>query len=70
VKQIFEVMAKSIRDITHDRIAKERSALPQDAEERMNEKTNEMLKNEPIDEMLEVMISVYQKRWAKGNVKI
>jgi len=32
----------------------------------MNEKTNEMLKNVPIDEMLEVMISVYQKHWAKG----
>jgi hypothetical protein len=66
VKQIFDVMAKSIRDITHDRIAKERSALPPDAEERMNEKTDGMLKNVPIDEMLEVMISVYQKHWAKG----
>jgi len=56
VKQIFDVMAKSIRDITHDRIAKERSALPPDAEERMNEKTDGMLKNVPIDEMFDVMI--------------
>jgi hypothetical protein len=33
VKQIFDVMAKSIRDITHDRIAKEHSAWPPNAEE-------------------------------------
>jgi hypothetical protein len=68
VKQIFDVMAKSIRDITHDRIAKERSALPPDAEERMNEKTDEMLKNVPIDEVFDVMISVYQKHRTKGDV--
>ena len=68
VKQIFDVMAKSIRDITHDRIAKEHSALPPGAEERMKEKTDEMLKNMPIDEMFDVMISVYQKHWTKGDV--
>ena len=66
VKQIFDVMAKSIRDITYDRIAKARSALPPDAEERMNKKTDEMLKNMPIDEMFDVMISVYQKTGPKG----
>jgi hypothetical protein len=65
VKQIFDVMATSIRDITHDRIAKEHySALPPDAEERMKGKTDEM----PIDEMFDVMISVYQKHWTKGDV--
>jgi hypothetical protein len=68
LKQIFDVTAKSIRDITHDRIAKEHSALPPDAEERMKEKADEMLKNIPIDEMVDVMISVYQKHWTKGDV--
>jgi len=68
VKQIFDVMAKNIRDITHDRITKEHSALPPDAEERMNKKTDEMLKNMPIDDMFDVMISVYQKHWTKGDV--
>jgi uncharacterized protein len=68
VKQISDVMAKSIRDITHDRIAKEHCALPADADERMNKKTDEMLKNMPIDEMFDVMISVYQKHWTKRDV--
>ena len=67
VKQIFDVMAKSIRDITHDRIAKEHSALPPNAEERMNKKTDEMLKNMPIDAMFDVMTSFYQKHWTKGH---
>jgi hypothetical protein len=36
-------------------------------EERMNEKTDEMLKNMPIDEIFDVMISVYQKHWTKAG---
>ncbi len=68
MKQIFDVMAKGVRDANHDRVTKERANLPPDAEERINKKTDELLKNMPIDEMFDVMISVYQKHWTKGDV--
>jgi hypothetical protein len=68
MKQIYDVIAKSVRDATHDRVIHEKSNLPPDAEERINKKTDELLKNMPIDELLDVMVSVYQKHWTKSDV--
>jgi hypothetical protein len=68
MKQIMDVMAKSVRDMAHDQLSKERASLPPDAEERMNKRTDEILKNLPIEEMLQAMIPVYQKHWTKGDV--
>ena len=67
-KQILEVMAKNVREMTHDQLSKDRASLPPDAEERMNKKTDDLLKNLPIEEMLQAMIPVYQKHWTKGDV--
>jgi hypothetical protein len=67
-KQIMDVMAKSVRDLTHDQLSKDRANLPPDAEERMNKRTDEMLKTFPIDEILQATIPVYQKHWTKGDV--
>jgi len=68
MKQIMDVMAKSVRDVAHDQCSKDRANLPPDAEERMNKRTDEMLKTFPIDEILQAMIPVYQKHWTKGDV--
>ncbi len=67
-KQVMEVMAKSIHDVVHDQVAKNKETLPPDAEERIRKNADEMFKNMPIDEMIDVMVSVYQKHWTKGDV--
>ena len=61
-------MAKSLRDMAHDRLSKDRANLPPDAEERLNKCTDELIKTVPIEEILQVMITVYQKHWTKGDV--
>jgi hypothetical protein len=68
MKQIMEVMAKNVREMTHDQLSKERTNLPPDAEDRMNKRMDEMLKTLPIDEILQATIPVYQKHWTKGDV--
>jgi uncharacterized protein len=68
MKQVMDVMAKSVRDMAHDRLSKDRANLPPDAEERLNKSTDEILKTLPIEEIVQVMITVYQKHWTKGDV--
>jgi uncharacterized protein len=68
IKQMMDIMAKSIRELVHDRLSKDRANLPPDAEERMNKRTDEMLKSFPIDDMLQAIVPVYQKHWTKGDV--
>ena len=67
-KQIMEVMAKNVREMAHDQLSKDRASLPPDAEERINKRTDELLKNLPIEEILQAMIPVYQRHWTKGDV--
>jgi hypothetical protein len=67
-KQMMGVMSKSMREMVHEQAAKNRTGLPPDAEERMNKRAEEWLKSFPIDEMLQVMVSVYQKHWTKADV--
>jgi len=68
MKRMMDVMAKSVREMAHDRLAKDRASLPPDAEARMNKRTDELLRGLPIEEMLQAMIPVYQKHWTKGDV--
>ena len=68
MKQVMDVMSKQTRQMVHQQIAKDIDKLPPDFEARMNKMTDEMLKNFPVDDMLEAMIPVYQKHWTKGDV--
>ena len=68
MKQMMDVMTKQTHQMVHDQISKNAANLPPDFEERMNKMTDEQLKNFPIEEMLQVMIPVYQKHWTKGDV--
>jgi hypothetical protein len=68
MKQMMDVMTKQMHQMVHQQISKDIDKLPPDFETRMNKMTDDMLKTFPVDEMLEVMIPVYQKHWTKGDV--
>ena len=68
MKQMMDVMSKQMHQMVHQQLAKDIDKLPPDFEARMNKMTDDMLKNFPLDEMLEAMIPVYQKHWTKGDV--
>jgi len=68
-KQMMDVMAQQARLMTHDMILKQVPKVPPEVEARMTKMTDDMLKDLPIDEMLEAMIPAYQKYWTKGDVE-
>jgi hypothetical protein len=68
--QIMDVMAKQVRQMVHQQLAKDLAKLPPDFESRMAKMTDEMLKNFPVNEMIEAMIPVYEKHWTKSDVQV
>jgi hypothetical protein len=64
---VMQIMTTQMRKIVHEQLQK-RPNLPADAEERLNKSMDDMLKSFPYDELIDVMIPVYQKHLTKGDV--
>src|SRR6202046_1230741 len=67
MKSMMEVMTVQMRKTVHEQLQKQQN-LPADAEERLNKSTDDQLKAFPYDELIDVMIPVYQKHLTKGDV--
>jgi uncharacterized protein len=67
MKNISQTMSKQMRQVTAEMLKKQSNITPE-MEDRLNKVTDDLIKNMPIDEMLEAMIPVYQKHFTKGNV--
>jgi hypothetical protein len=69
MKQLVDVMSKQVHQMAHEQYLKHKDKLPADFEQCMTKMTEDMMKNSPIEEMLQAMIPVYQKHWTKGDVE-
>ena len=58
-------MSKQMRQVTTEMMKKQSNVTPE-MEERVNKMTDDLIKNMPIDEMLDAMTPVYQKHFTKG----
>ena len=67
MKSMMDIMAKQIRQLTHEQLLKTPN-LPPNAEDKMNEMTDKMLKNMPMDAMLDAMEPVYEKHFTRGDI--
>ncbi len=68
MKRVMDVMAKQMHQMEHDQVSKNAANLPPDSEARINKMTDDMLKDFPVEEMLQATIPVYQKHWTKADV--
>lgn len=67
MKSMMDAMTKQMHKMTHDMLQKQ-SNLPADFEARETKSIDEMLKNFPVDEMLDAMIPIYQKHLTKSDI--
>lgn len=67
MRSMMDVMTKQIHQMTHDMIAKQPNYSPE-IESRTSKMVDDMLKDMPIDEMLDAIIPVYQKHFTKGDI--
>jgi hypothetical protein len=68
VKKIMDAMLRPMHQMIHERYLKDKDKLPADFEERMTKQIDDMLKNMPMDEMMQATIPVYQKHFTKGDI--
>ena len=68
MKKMMDAMLQPMHQMFHEQYQKEKDKLPTDFEERMNKQMDGMLKNMPMDEMLQATIPVYQKHFTKGDI--
>ncbi len=68
MKSIMDTMSKQMRQILHEQLQKMPN-LPLDFEEQMNQRNDEMLKNFPVEELLQATVPVYQKHFTKGDIE-
>jgi uncharacterized protein len=67
MKSMMEVMTKQMHRIVHEEAQKQPN-LPADFEARADKTMDDMLKDLPINELIEAMIPAYQKHMTKGEV--
>jgi hypothetical protein len=68
MKQMVEAMSKPMHQMIHEQFMKDKDKLPADFEARTNKMIDDMMKDMPLDEMLQAMVPVYQKHFTKGDI--
>ena len=67
-KQIMQAMSKSMNDIIHQQAVSQPN-LPPDFEAHMEAIIDDMLKNMPLDDMLQAMVPIYQKHFTHADIE-
>ena len=66
--KMMDAMSKSRHELAHEQCAKDKDKLPADCEARMNKFVDDMMKQMPLDEMMQAMVPAYQKHFTKGDM--
>jgi hypothetical protein len=68
LQKVMQVQVQSMRQLFHDMLEKE-GKLPADFDSRFNQVMGDLVKNMPMDELIEAMIPAYQKHFTKGDIE-
>lgn len=68
LQTVMQVQVQSMRQLFHDMLEKE-GKLPADFDSRFNQVMGDLVKNMPMDELIEAMIPAYQKHFTKGDIE-
>lgn len=68
IKKMTEAMSKPMHQMVHDEYVKDKDKLPADFEARMNKMMDDMLGGMDWDQMIQAMVPVYQKHFAKADL--
>lgn len=67
-RQMFDAMAKPMHQLVHEQYLKDKDRLPPDFEAQVTKSIDDMMKQMPLDEMIDAMIPAYQKHFTKGDM--
>jgi len=65
----MDAMIKPMHQMYHEQFVKDKDKLPPDFESRMTKMMDDMMKNMPVDEMMQAMIPAYQRHFTHGDIE-
>lgn len=68
LQKLAASMSQGVQSMAHQQYLAHKDELPPDYESKMNSTITEMFQGMPWDEMMQVMVPVYQKHLTKGDV--
>jgi hypothetical protein len=69
VQRMMEAQSKTMQQLFHDQLAKEKGGVPSDFDARWKKAMDDLIKGMPVDEMTQAMIPAYQKHFTRGDIQ-
>lgn len=69
VNKMMQAMLGPLHQIVHEDYLKDKDKLPEDYEERMNKRMDDLFLDMPWDQIFEAMVPAYQKHLTKGDIE-
>jgi hypothetical protein len=68
LQKMMTVQAQSMEQIMHNQL-KDKGALPADFDAHLKKAYDDLIKNMPLDEMVDAMVPAYQKHFTHGDIE-
>jgi uncharacterized protein len=69
MQKMMQVQVQSMQQLFRDMTVKEKGNVPADFDTNFKKKTDDLIKNMPMDEMVQAMIPAYQKHFTHGDIE-
>jgi len=69
LQKMMAVQSQSTQQLLHDQILKDKGKLPADFDVHMKKAMDDLIKNMPVDDIVQAMIPAYQKHFTKGDIQ-
>jgi hypothetical protein len=68
LQRTMAVQSQAMQNLLRDQLLKDKGKLPPDYEARMKKVMDDLVKNLPLDDIVQAMIPAYQKHFTKGDI--
>ncbi|MGO9086491.1 MAG: DUF2059 domain-containing protein [Candidatus Sulfotelmatobacter sp.] len=69
MQRTMQVQLQSMQQLMHDQILKEKGKVPANFDAQFKKGMDDLLKNMPMDEVVQAMIPAYQKHFTHGDIE-
>ncbi|MFZ0318140.1 MAG: DUF2059 domain-containing protein [Candidatus Sulfotelmatobacter sp.] len=69
VKKMMEVQSQSMQKLIHDQLLQDKGTLPKDFDAHMKKAMADLIKDMPVDEIIQAMIPAYQNHFTRGDIQ-
>ena len=69
LQRTMQVQSQSMQALLHDQFLKDKGKLPPNYDAHMKKAMDDLVKNMPMDDIVQAMIPAYQKHFTKGDIE-